>query len=262
MAQRRKTANKSGPQGAQAVVIFWLIFVIIIITVFIVNYDTILKNFNLFKARITSPQDGLLAENDIPEEVIIQEQPPVAVIEQRPAEQTTDSQPATQTQTQPQTRQQTPQSVSPTSPPSEVSSVQTRERAVYFTQIDRDGQILQSRVNRRIAVSETPMQDVLNAILAGPTSEELNRGILNLIPQNTRILSAVIRGNTAYISFSEDFMFNTFGVEGYVAQLRQIVWTVTEFPNVNDVQILIESRRLDYLGEGIWIGSPIGRQSF
>jgi spore germination protein GerM len=106
------------------------------------------------------------------------------------------------------------------------------------------------------------MQDALNAIFAGPTAEEVSRGILNLIPQNTRILSAVVRGNTAYISFSEDFLFNTFGVEGYVAQLRQIVWTVTEFPNVNDVQILIEGRRMDYLGDGIWIGSPISRQSF
>jgi spore germination protein GerM len=71
-----------------------------------------------------------------------------------------------------------------------------------------------------------------------------------------------VRGNTAYLSFSDDFMLNTFGVEGYVAQLRQIVWTVTEFQNVNDVQILIEGRRLDYLAEGIWIGSPISRSSF
>jgi spore germination protein GerM len=106
------------------------------------------------------------------------------------------------------------------------------------------------------------MQDALNVLLAGPSSDEVSRGILNLVPQNTRILSAAVRGSTAYINFSEDFLFNTFGVEGYVAQLRQIVWTVTEFQNVRDVQILIEGRRLDYLGEGIWIGSPISRQSF
>ena len=104
--------------------------------------------------------------------------------------------------------------------------------------------------------------DVLSIMLAGPSSEEINRGILNLLPKNTRLLSATVRGNTAYISFNEDFLFNTFGVEGYVAQLRQVVWTVTEFPNVTDVQILVEGRRIDYLGEGIYIGSPISRQSF
>jgi spore germination protein GerM len=103
------------------------------------------------------------------------------------------------------------------------------------------------------------MQDSLNALLAGPSAEEKRRGLLSLIPANTRILSATVRGSTAYISFSEEFQYNTYGVEGYAAQLNQIVWTVTEFPNIQDVQILIEGRRVDYLGEGIWIGSPIRR---
>lgn len=265
----RKTSQKSS-QGAQAVVIFWLVFVIVIIAVFIAQYDTIQRNFNLFRTRITSPS-GIEGElEDVPEieEPSVAPSVEVVVVEPRPQDQRPQEQrpPETQTstqtpppQTQTQTTQtQTTQTQTPPSPP----PAQTRERTVYFTQIDRDGQILQSRVTRRLPASETPMQDALNAILAGPTAEELNRGILNLIPQNTRILSATVRGSTAYISFSEDFLFNTFGVEGYVAQLRQIVWTVTEFPNVNDVQILVDGRRLDYLGEGIWIGSPINRQSF
>jgi spore germination protein GerM len=69
----------------------------------------------------------------------------------------------------------------------------------------------------------------------------------------------MVRGNTAYISFSEDFQYNVYGIEGYAGAVRQVVWTATEFPNVHDVQILIESRRLDYLGEGVWIGSPLSR---
>ncbi|MDR3124205.1 MAG: GerMN domain-containing protein, partial [Treponema sp.] len=68
--------------------------------------------------------------------------------------------------------------------------------------------------------------------------------------------------STAYLSFSEDFQFNTYGVEGYIGQLRQIIWTATEFPNISDVQILIEGRRIDYLGERIAIGSPLGRDAF
>jgi spore germination protein GerM len=105
------------------------------------------------------------------------------------------------------------------------------------------------------------MLDSLNALLAGPSAEEQRRGLISLIPRNTRILSVIVRGNTAYISFNEDFQYNTYGVEGCAAQLKQIVWTATEFPNIKDVQILIEGRRMDYLGEGIWIGSPIGRES-
>jgi spore germination protein GerM len=97
--------------------------------------------------------------------------------------------------------------------------------------------------------------------LQGPTAEEQRKGLISLIPQGTRVLSATVRGSTAYISFSEEFQFNTSGAEGYVAQLRQIVWTATEFPTVKDVQILIDSRRIDYLGEGIWIGGPLSRDT-
>jgi spore germination protein GerM len=271
VAQKRKTTQRNKSQGPQAVVIFWLIFVIVIITVFMANYETINRNFNLFKTRITSaslPEEELL-NDDLPDEPVTPEFRPApetpreqttVTVEpsgqgDRTSTQTTDDKPAAQqTTTQPNTNQQTQTQTTPV--------VQTRERNIYFTQINRDGQILQSKVTRRIPVSDTPMQDALNTMLTGPSADEINRGILNIIPKNTRILSAAIRGNTAYINFSEDFMFNTFGVEGYVAQLRQIVWTVTEFANINDVQILIEGRRIDYLGEGIYIGSPINRQSF
>jgi spore germination protein GerM len=114
-----------------------------------------------------------------------------------------------------------------------------------------------SKTSRKIPPSDSPMQDSLNALLAGPSAEEQRRGLVSLIPRNTRILSATVRGSTAYINFSEDFQYNTYGVEGYSAQLNQIVWTATEFPNIADVQILVEDRRVDYLGEGIWIGSPV-----
>jgi spore germination protein GerM len=103
------------------------------------------------------------------------------------------------------------------------------------------------------------MTDSLRALINGPDTDEAGRGLISLIPKGTRVLKADVQGSTAYISLSEDFQFNTHGVEGYAASLRQIVWTVTEFPNVKDVQILIEGRRLDYLGEGIWIGSPLDR---
>ena len=255
-----KKTNRNSLKGSQAAVIFWLVFIIIIVSVFMANAETIKTNFNLFRTRLTGGVEEAIPENE--EEpvitVIIDEQPaPVTNRPSEPATQTAEperiQQPALPPQSTPPAQQTQPQAVEP---------VRTTDRVVYFTQVSSDGQILQSRVMRRIPVSDSPMMDALNLLLAGPSSDEISRGILNLIPQNTRILSAAIRGTTAYISFNENFLFNTFGVEGYVAQLRQIIWTVTEFQTVNDVQILIEGRRMDYLGEGIWIGSPISRQSF
>jgi len=260
----RKNNNKSGrntpPRGAQAMVIFWLVFVIVIIGIFMANAQTIHKNFNLFKTRLTTNP----AEEELPlenEETVVQEKPPVKpeTASQKPAAESPRQEKPQPLQEKPAEppKQQKPEAQTPPAKPA-----QTRDRNIYYAQINKDGQILQSKVTRKITVSDSPMVDTLNVMLAGPSSGELTKGLLNFIPENTRIISATVRSSTAYINFSEDFLFNKFGVEGYVAQLRQIVWTVTEFSNVSDVQILVEGRRLDYLGEGIWIGSPINRQSF
>ena len=58
-------------------------------------------------------------------------------------------------------------------------------------------------------------------------------------------------------------MYNRFGIEGYAGQLKQVVYTATTFPTVQDVQILIEGETRDYLGgEGVFIGRPLSRNSF
>jgi spore germination protein GerM len=137
----------------------------------------------------------------------------------------------------------------------------SREWPLYFMQLDQDGTIVRTRVTRGLPASPSPMTDVLKALLQGPAVEEQGKGLISLIPPGSRLLSVTIRGETAYISLSEEFQFNTYGAEGYAAALRQIVWSVTEFSNIKDVQILIEGRRIDYLGEGIWIGSPVSRES-
>jgi len=159
-----------------------------------------------------------------------------------------------------------PQPAAPPPPvavaPAEQGLVESRERFLYFTQVDRGGMVFRSRVSRSLPVSATPMTDVLNALIAGPSEDERRRGLITLIPEGTNIISTTVREGTAYINFSEEFRYNSYGVEGYLGQLRQIIYTATEFPNVTDVQILIDGRRVDFLGEGIWVGNPIRRGMF
>jgi spore germination protein GerM len=128
-------------------------------------------------------------------------------------------------------------------------------------QVDGDGDIVRTRVARSIPASDSPLIDALNVLLQGPTPEEQAQGLMSFIPPTSRLLSAEVRGSTAYLNLSEDFLFGTMGSEGYASQLVQMVWTATEFSNVRDVQILIEGRRKDYLGESVRIGSPISRES-
>ncbi|MDR3303689.1 MAG: GerMN domain-containing protein [Treponema sp.] len=136
-----------------------------------------------------------------------------------------------------------------------------QNRSLYFIQVDREGSIMRTRITRQIASAGSPLQETLRALIQGPTSEENSRGLRSLIPEGTKLLSVTIRGETAFINLSEDFRFNHYGLEGYAAQVHQLVWTATEFPTVKDAQLLIEGQRVDWLVEGLWIGSPLKRAS-
>ena len=267
-------------------VLFWLAFIIFIIGLFLFNREAIsvsIQNIrNEFAAR--KPSEGEKPVSTPPPTVLPVTPPeakpstpvtPPAPTENRSTPQNTPAQPS------PPASQQAPASspapVQPVprqtpapqpvqgqqagqKPEAARSTAELRERVLYFTQVDRDGSILRIKVNRKLPVSDSPMTDVIQALIAGPNTDEKNRNLLSLIPPNTQILSATVRGETAYISFSEEFQYNSYGVEGYAAQLRQVVYTVTEFSNIRYVQILIEGRRVDFLGEGIWIGSPLNRE--
>jgi spore germination protein GerM len=102
--------------------------------------------------------------------------------------------------------------------------------------------------------------DTIKVLLAGTTAAETARGITTLIPSGTVLINAAMRGSTAVLNFNENFMFNHYGVEGYLAQLRQIIWTATEFPSVKNVQFLIEGQRIDFLGDNIRLDQPLSRE--
>lgn len=138
----------------------------------------------------------------------------------------------------------------------------TRIVSLYFIRVEDDGTIVRREVKRTIEVSDSPLTDALNALLRGPGPDELANNLITLIPPGTKLLSVQVRGSTAIINFSEEFMYNRYGVEGYAGQLKQVVYTATSFPTVKDVQILIEGQRYEYLGgEGVYIGKPISRSS-
>jgi spore germination protein GerM len=147
----------------------------------------------------------------------------------------------------------------PTSAP---ASQRTRTTPLYFVRIDDDGVIVRQEVKRQMPVTDSPLTDALGALLAGPNEDELRRKLVSLVPQGTKLLSAKVRGSTAFLNFNEAFMYNHYGIEGYAGQLKQIVYTATSFPTVQDVQFLIEGEKRDYLGEGIYIGAPLSKNSF
>lgn len=145
----------------------------------------------------------------------------------------------------------------------QTESSRNRDVRIYFVKVNAEGQISLKSVTRSVDFSNSPLTHTINTLISGPGSDEINKGSLSLIPEGSRLLSARVDGGTAYLNFNEAFRFNPLGREGYLAQLKQVVYTSTEFSSIKNVQFLIEGVIREYLGgEGFYIGEPLSRESF
>lgn len=140
----------------------------------------------------------------------------------------------------------------------------TTELQLCFVNIDGDGSVVRQVIKRKVSKSDSPLTTAINLLLQGPdTTKSAERNYMTLIPAGTKLLSAKVQGGVAYLNFNEAFEINTYGVEGYIHQLEQIVFTATSFSTVNSVQFLIEGEKREYLGsEGIVLSYPLSRNSF
>jgi germination protein M len=172
-----------------------------------------------------------------------------------PSEQTTANTPSDSSETAP-----SPATPSPAAPAQQEKK--TRTAVLYFVQVHDDGSISSQRVKRTIPVSDSPIQDTLETLLKGPTESELRGNLLSLIPSGTKLRGVSVRGSTATVDFSDAFGYNRYGKEGYMAQLRQIVYTLTEFQNVKDVQFFIEGKPRAFLTEGVPLDRAWTRTNF
>jgi spore germination protein GerM len=188
---------------------------------------------------------------------------PEKPVQPQPAQPATTVQPAASTTTTTQKPVTQKTAVPVAKPAQTVKPSPTRTVQLFFVTIDADGRVVRKEVAREIAQTDSPLSETLNTLFKGPTTTETNRGLRSLVPQGTRLLSAYVKDGIATINLSEEFQFNQFGIEGYLGQLAQVVFTATSWPTVKSVQILIDGQRKEYLGaEGVWIGTPLSRDKF
>ncbi|MBN2533085.1 MAG: GerMN domain-containing protein [Spirochaetales bacterium] len=137
-----------------------------------------------------------------------------------------------------------------------------RRALIYFVRVNEEGAIQLKSFERTVYYKDSPLTDTLLTLLQGPNSREINMECYSMIPENTRLNNVYVKGDVAFVDFNENFRFNPLGMEGLKAQLNQVVYTVTEFSNVKRIQILIDGKKVNYLGpEGIFIGEPLSRSS-
>lgn len=282
----KKTVKSKRSLSIGIAAIAWLIMVLVILVFFLINKSTIMGNWDRFASRVFSPRgDAAVIEDVQPNTELpptseittnenISVQPPRSDL-QISIEKNDDVLSVENINVQPNTfvgetenktenvSNATKENTAPKTPEKPASTATTMDVELCFVTIDADGNVGRKIVMRAIPFTKAPLTASLNALLSGPTKAEQNQTCTSLIPAGSRLLGATIRDGVAYLNFSGEFEINTVGVEGYTAQMMQIVYTATNFPTVNSVQFLINGERKEYLGsEGLWIGSPLTRLNF
>lgn len=276
--------------------LFWLFFILFIFFLFLINKNTILSVLEKTQAK-TILLSGKKSNEPSPQKA--PKLPPLQTIkeETKPADGDGSGAPEytgqIQQDTPPTPKQQggteDRQSDAPPSPPetteptasgapepasqpaiasaaanTHTPAAEMRRTTLFLVSLDADGSIMRRSFHKDLPKSSSPMTDALNALFAYPTADpSRNDALRTLIPAGTTLRSAWVKDGIAFINVSEAFQYNPYGIDGYLAQLEQVVFTATEFPTVQAVQFLIEGQTKDYLGlEGVWIGSPLSRASF
>lgn len=286
--------NKNNKPNSGLYVAVFFVFVILIIIMFFVKKDNILSNLkktNFFeRVGVATPEfvekhpveqektlpDDIeidLMDNAASEKSINQQENPASAEKSAKTDSTAESSalPEKQPEIASEKKEENKPAVSSekTEPSSKNSSVPaapkpasaTRTATLYFVSIGADGSVSRQAVKRQLAKSDSPLTDAIKALLAGPVPGEKNA--MSLIPSGSRLIGASVKDGVATLNFNESFEFNSYGVEGSIGQLMQIVYTATEFSTVKSVQFLIEGEKKEYLGsEGQWIGTPLSRSSF
>lgn len=274
MAQKKKSSKKNSTLFAAACVLLGLLVILI---VFLVKKDQIFTNLKetafFDKVFGTTPTvienhepaepkkaDTIPLKND---EITIKIEPEdtSAPVYSEPEVKETDK---TSTESNNPAETVKPSEKKPEEPKKEPAKPANTELQLCFVNIDGDGAVVRQVIKRKVPKSDSPLTTAINLLLQGPdTTKSAERNCMTLIPAGTKLLSAKVSGGVAYLNFNEAFEINTYGVEGYIHQLEQIVYTATAFSTVNSVQFLIEGEKRDYLGsEGVLIASPLSRSSF
>jgi len=85
-----------------------------------------------------------------------------------------------------------------------------------------------------------------------------NIGLIPTLPANTEILGMSINDGLCKVDFTKDVL--QYGSkEDEVAITNAIVYTLTEFPTIDNVQIMVEGKQINELTYGLNVSNPIAR---
>jgi len=123
---------------------------------------------------------------------------------------------------------------------------------LYFPEID-DLKLVKKEVKVN-GLGENKVEYIIKELLNGPEEENL----MDIIPYGTKLNSAYIKNNIAFIDFSKEFITNHPGGSwGEYSTIYGIVNSLCELEDVDSVQFLIDGKIVDEFKGHININKPL-----
>ncbi len=104
------------------------------------------------------------------------------------------------------------------------------------------------------------LRNTLAELLEGPTDSERAAGLHTEIPDGTTLLDVKLADGLATVDLSRDFERGG-GSLSMTARLAQVIFTATQFDNVDEVLFWLDGAPVEYLGgEGLVLSDPQQRR--
>lgn len=132
---------------------------------------------------------------------------------------------------------------------------ETEEITLYFDASTPE-QLYLAPEKREVEKDDLPLK-AMEELIKGPSEGSELKPIL---PKETKVRSLKIEDNIAYVDFSKDLPENlNVGSSGEILVLSAIVNTLTEFPEIEKVQIFIEGEKTETLAGHVDLTEPFER---
>lgn len=126
---------------------------------------------------------------------------------------------------------------------------------VYYPDENATGLVA---VEKSIKDTDNKYQAAVEALMAGTEKQ----GLANVFPKKAKLLQVTVSGKVAKVNFSRELQKNFVGGStGEEMLVGSVVNTLTEFPEIQKVQILVDGQEVETLSGHMDLSQPLPRMT-
>ena len=130
---------------------------------------------------------------------------------------------------------------------------QTMQLVVYHA--TKDALYLVPEMHK-VPLNSHPARTAVELLLAGPQNSEL----VSVIPEGTKLNKLTVKEHIAYVDFNDKFIKKKgLGSAGEILLVGAIVNTLTEFPDIQQVQLMVNGKKIDTVSGHMDTSEPLSR---